>query len=174
MNQLMSFSRGVDRLNAWAGKFACLCMLALIAALVYEVSVRYFFNSPTVWVNETSQYLFGIFFLVGGGYTLMHKGHVRVDIVLLALSKRTRRIMGIICYALSFLYLCILLYISMEKAWESIVYMEVLDSIWKPYTFPVLIFVPIGVFLIQLQMISMIIKTAYKLKFGDDEDGGGK
>jgi TRAP-type mannitol/chloroaromatic compound transport system permease small subunit len=153
------------------GKFACICIFALIAALVYEASVRYFFNSPTVWANETSQYLFGIFFLMGGGYTLQHKGHVRVDIVLLALSKRTRRIMGIICYTLSFLYLCVRLPISAEKAWESIYYMEVLDSIWKPYTFPVLIFVPIGVFLMQLQMLSMVIKTVHKLKFDDDGDG---
>ena len=165
------FCRIIDKINTWAGKFSAACLVALIACLVWEVCVRYFLNSPTIWANETSQFLFGIFFLVGGGYTLLHKGHVRVDIVLTLLSRRTRRIMGIVCYALSFCYLSILLAITAERAWDSLYYMEVLDSIWKPYSFPVLIFAPIGVLLLQLQMLSMIVKTAYKLKH--DQTAGG-
>jgi TRAP-type mannitol/chloroaromatic compound transport system permease small subunit len=163
--------RVIDRINTWAGKLAALALFALILSLVYEVASRYFFNSPTIWVNETAQYLFGACFLLGGGFTLMHKGHVRVDILLTLFSKRTRRVMGIVCYCLSFLYLCILLIISSDRAWTSIYYMEQMDSMWKPYTFPVLICVPVGVALMLLQIISMIVKTVRKMK--REKTGGG-
>lgn len=154
----------IDKINIYAGKFAGLMLLFLIASLVYEVTARYFFNSPSIWVNETAQYLFGICLLMGGGVTLLQKGHVRVDILMPLVSKRVQRIMGIICYIASFFYLSILFYITSERAWTSIYYMERMDSMWKPYTYPVLIFAPIGVLLMLLQIISMILKTINALK----------
>ena len=39
--------------------------------------MRYFFNMPTIWVHESSYLLLGMQYLLAGGYTLLHGGHVR-------------------------------------------------------------------------------------------------
>lgn len=161
---LTKLCRFIDRMSTWGGKLASIMLLSLILLLLLEVCLRYFLNSPTAWISETTQYLFGICFLTGGAYTLLHKGHVRVDILVSLLPRRTRYMLGIFSYAASIVYLLVLLKISGERAFESLYYLEQMDSTWRPYTFPVLVFVPIGVLMMILQAISMIIKSVRALR----------
>jgi TRAP-type mannitol/chloroaromatic compound transport system permease small subunit len=52
--------------------------MVLIACFV--VLMRYGFNWGRIWIQETYVWLHGIVFMLGAGYTLLHNGHVRVDI----------------------------------------------------------------------------------------------
>ncbi len=159
---LKKYCKIANFISIFCAKICVIIFLLLLATIIYEVVARYWFNSPTMWSVEVSQYLFGITFLLAGGYTLANKGHVRVDILILIFSKQSRRILGIICYFISIGYLLVLLYITVPRAWESIYYKEVMDSVWAPYTWPILIFVPIGVFVMILQAVAMIIETWQK------------
>ena len=164
---LEKYCKFANYLSLFLAKFSYILFLLLILNVIIEVVSRYFFNSPTVWSIEIAQYLFGITFLLSGAFTLQQKGHVRVDILLMPLSKKTRRILGIICHFISIFYLSVLLYITFIKAYESIKYMEVMDTVWAPYTWPVFICLPIAVFVMILQAFAMIIQTWKKL--GNDE-----
>ena len=162
--------RLIDRLSTWGGNLASLMLLSLIGLLLLEVCLRYFLNSPTAWISETSQYLFGICFLTGGAFTLLHKGHVRVDIMVSLLPRRARYGLGIFGYLVTIAYLLVLLDISGERAWESLIYLEQMDSTWRPYTFPVLVFVPVSVAMMILQAVSMIIKSVQSLRGSRGEE----
>ena len=42
--------------------------------------LRYVFSLGWVWMQESYVWLHGLVFMLGAGYSLLHNGHVRVDI----------------------------------------------------------------------------------------------
>ena len=110
----------IDRLNDWVGRLAALLILPSLLITMIEVVARYAFNSPTVWVNESVQILFGFYFLLGGGYTLLHGGHVRVDLLLLGLKPRARRRADVIGLVVTIFYLAVLLWFTGDQALDDV------------------------------------------------------
>ena len=71
----------VDSINKWVGNIICYLVVVIMLTGVYEVVMRYFFNRPTIWVWEINGFLLCIFIALGGGYTLLVRGHVRVVVL---------------------------------------------------------------------------------------------
>ncbi len=81
MNVLKTFIRWIDGLNEWVGRGVAWVTLALVLVIFVDVVMRYLFNTSYVFTQELEWHLFGFIFLIGAGYTLLHDGHVRVDII---------------------------------------------------------------------------------------------
>ncbi len=77
---LAAFVRGVGALNEAIGRFVAWLVLAMVLITFAVVVLRYVFALGWVWMQESYVWLHGIVFMVGAGYTLLHDGHVRVDI----------------------------------------------------------------------------------------------
>lgn len=155
---MQGVSRLADLLSEQLGRLAALLILPGIAFTLYEVVMRYLFNAPTIWVNETVQILFGFYFLLGGAYTLLHGGHVRVDLIVHVLSPRAVRKVNVFGLIVSIFYLCALLWFSGLQAIDSIAYLEKAESTWAPYIFPVISAAPVAAALMILQAISLIVR----------------
>jgi TRAP-type C4-dicarboxylate transport system permease small subunit len=56
-------------------------VLAMGLILTYEVFCRFLFSAPTIWVQETSIYLYMWTMLAAASYTLQVRKHVHVDLV---------------------------------------------------------------------------------------------
>lgn len=72
---------GLDR---WIVKLGdVVTWLYVVAVLIsfYEVIMRYFFDSPTVWVHETTIAIVGMAMAYGGIYCFSNDSHIRVTIV---------------------------------------------------------------------------------------------
>lgn len=138
MSAAIAFARAVDRLNEHVGRAVALLLLPCILITAYEVVMRYVFNRPTIWVNESTQIIFGFYFLLGGAYTLLHHGHVRVDVLLQGMSARGRRRVDVFGLLVAVFFLSVLLLISGGQAWDSIASLERAESVWEPYIFPIL------------------------------------
>lgn len=80
MTALARFVRTVDALNEWVGRGTAWLCLAMVLVTFGVVVLRYAFSLGWVWLQESYVWLHGIVFMVGAGYTLLHGGHVRVDI----------------------------------------------------------------------------------------------
>lgn len=63
---------------------------------VFEVIMRYGFDSPTAWVHEITLMLVGIGMLWGGSYCMAEDRHIRVTVIRDAMGSRTRKIVDII------------------------------------------------------------------------------
>ncbi len=87
---MRAFATWIDRLNEGIGR--AVAWLALVMALTQfaVVVARYVFNLGNTAVQESIWYMHGILFMVGAGYTLLHNGHVRVDILYREASDRRR------------------------------------------------------------------------------------
>ena len=81
MNFLMAVSKAIDTLNEWIGRGVSWVTLGLVLVVFVDVVMRYLFNTSFVFTQELEWHLFAFIFLIGAGYTLLHDGHVRVDII---------------------------------------------------------------------------------------------
>lgn len=148
----------IERSVNGVGLAAALLILPNVAVIVIEVFLRYALDRPTVWINETSQFLFGFGFMLGGAFTLARGGHVRVDVVLHVLPPRARAWTELLAYPFIFFYLAVILWISSERAWGSLAALERTDSAWGPYVFPLYAAVPLAVLLMLAQAGLLLVR----------------
>ncbi len=80
MNLLVPIVRGIDRMNEAVGRAVAWLTLAMVLTTFFVAAMRYGFNWGRVWIQEVYVWMHGIVFMLGAGYTLLHNGHVRVDI----------------------------------------------------------------------------------------------
>ena len=70
-----------DKVNEWIGSFLVAPAVILFILIIFSnVVMRYVFNTSFVFMAELEWHVFAFIFLMGAGYTLLHDGHVRVDI----------------------------------------------------------------------------------------------
>ena len=80
MGSLVTFVRLVDSLNERIGRGIAWMTLLMVLITFVVVVLRYVYAIGWVWLQESYVWLHGIVFMLGAGYTLLHNGHVRVDI----------------------------------------------------------------------------------------------
>ncbi len=80
MKALVTFVRFVDRLNDLIGRGVSWLTLAMVLVTFAVVVLRYGFSLGWVGLQESYVWLYALVFMLGAGYTLLHNGHVRVDI----------------------------------------------------------------------------------------------
>lgn len=88
MRHLAAFIRWIDRLNEWIGRGVAVLTVFMVVVVFVVVVLRYVFSIGWVWMQETYVWAHGIVFLIGAAYTLLHEGHVRIDVVYRAASPR--------------------------------------------------------------------------------------
>ncbi|MDD5591427.1 MAG: TRAP transporter small permease subunit [Dehalococcoidales bacterium] len=155
---LANYVRYIDTMNRKVGVGVGYVVLVIIGILLVEAIRRYGFNMPTVWSIEMSQFLFGAYFIVGGGYALLSGGMVRMDILYSRWSVRKRAIIDAALFAFMAIYLVTTLIACTEHAMLSTQMLQHSGSPWRPPLYPIKITVAIGVFLLLLQAISCFIR----------------
>src|SRR5690606_10595132 len=88
MQGLLKLSRAIDWLNAQVGKYVIWLILASTAISAINAVVRKVFNTSSNAFLEVQWYLFAWSFLVAAGFTLLHREHVRIDVVNSRLPKK--------------------------------------------------------------------------------------
>src|SRR5690606_18406603 len=90
-------------------------MCPMIAIMIWEIAMRYFFNSPSIWAYEISLFLYGGYIVLGGAYTHLAGGHVNVDIIWGRLSARGRAALDILTSGFVFIFLGVLFWERSEE-----------------------------------------------------------
>ena len=80
MNGLVTFVKLVDCMNERVGRGVAWLTLLMVLITFVVVVLRYVYAIGWVWLQESYVWLHGMVFMLGAGYTLLHNGHVRVDI----------------------------------------------------------------------------------------------
>jgi TRAP-type mannitol/chloroaromatic compound transport system permease small subunit len=160
--------RRIDRFSDVTGKLISLSMLYLVVTISYEALSRYLFNSPTIWVLESSYMTNGSAFMLGCAYAL-HKGaHVRTDMLWEQFSERKKGWIDLTSY-LVFFYptLITLMVISVDDAWYSFQINELSEQTpWRPIMWPFRASVPLAALLLMVQGVSESLQCCYQIRFG--------
>jgi len=158
MQALFVIMRVISLLNERIGRLVSLLIIPIFAFLIFEIFVRYVSGSPLVWTGEATQLLFGIYAVLSGGYILLHREHVNVDLLFSRLSIRNRAIIDIFTSVLTFLFLGALVYFGSSLAYESIEFWERSQSAWNPPIWPAKLAIPVGAVLLLMQGIVKLIQ----------------
>ncbi len=86
----------IDGLNRRIGHVVAWCAIYMVLVQFAVVILRYVFAMSFIAVVETVWYSHGLLFMLGAGYTLLHDGHVRVDVIYGDASDRTRAIVDLL------------------------------------------------------------------------------
>ncbi len=159
MKGLLAFSRTVDRLTGWIGRWVAWLVVAAILISAGNATVRKLFDtSSNAWL-ELQWWLFGAVFLLCAAWTLSSNEHIRIDIVNSQLSRSTRNVIELIGHTLFLLPMClVILYTSVPfflRSWEQ---NEQSSNAGGLPLYPPKLLVVLGFALLLLQGISELIK----------------
>lgn len=158
------FTRGVDAVNGFAGTYTAYWSILAVAAYYFEVVARYVFNSPTNWVHESMFLLFGMQYLLSGGFVLRDDGHVRVDVIYERFSERAKAITDLLTSIVFFIFTVSLIVTGYIFAADSIRVWEVSFTEWAIQYWPVKCTIAIGAVLITLQGATNVIQDFMYLR----------
>ena len=174
MQALLALSKGIDRLNAFVGKYSIWLIFAATFISAANAIVRKVFDTSSNAFLEVQWYLFAWSFLIAAGYTLLHREHVRIDVINSRLSKKTQVWIDIIGFALFLTPLCItILWLSTPVAIQMYQSGEVSGNPGGLIRWPVWAAIPVGITLLMLQGWSELIKRIAFLT-GNGPDPMGK
>lgn len=161
----MILSRSVDTINEWLGRGVSWVTLGLVLVVFVDVVMRYLFSTSFVFTQELEWHLFAFIFLIGAGYTLLHDGHVRVDIFYQRLAGKARAWVNFLGVILLLLPGCILIIVTSWKfvhnAWSIMEGSP--DPGGIPYRFLLKGCIPAGFGLLCLQGLSMGIHSLMQI-----------
>jgi TRAP-type mannitol/chloroaromatic compound transport system permease small subunit len=156
----------IDKLSEWAGIASAWLIIPLTGVVIFEVVMRHFFNRPTGWGYDTCWMLFGAQFMIGGAYTLLHQGHVRIDILYNLFSSRGKLIFDTVVYAVFFLFVTALFtWAGVTFASQAWIAGEKLSTTnWFFPSGPIKTVIPLGYALLGLQSIAEILRNLSRLR----------
>ncbi len=153
----------IDTISEKVGSAGRWFVVALILVGIFEVTMRYVFNNPTVWAYETSSMLGGATYAFGWAYALLHKSHIRVDVFFNRLSARGQAIADAIL-ALIFFFPLMGWMAERSIFWAWRAYsrnLVMMESYWYAPQWPFRTILAIGICLLLLQGIAKFVRDAH-------------
>ena len=92
----------VDTINRFIGHIVSYLVPLLAFVIMYEVILRFAFDKPTIWAHEVGIQFFSIFIILTGGFLVLEKKHIRVDVLWDRLSPKGKAIADLISSGLVF------------------------------------------------------------------------
>ena len=157
------YVRLVDRTNEAVGLVAMYSVFLIVGILLYS-SVMKAVSIPLLWTLEMAQFAMVAYYMLGGGWSIKHDAHVRMDLVYDIWSPRTKAIVDSVTVLFLIFFLCILLYGGFSSTAYALKYGEKSYSSWAPYMAPIKIIMCIGVFLALLQAIAQFFRDVAHIR----------
>lgn len=158
------FVRSVDAVNKVVGKFSMYLVFAMMGILLFESISRTLFDTPHIWVVELAQFTMAAYYLLGGGYSMLLKGHVRMDLLYGRWSVKKQGLADSITTPFLIFYLVFLLIGAYSSIEYAVIYGQKNRSVWAPYMAPIKIIMGTGVLLMLLQAIATWFRDLAKAK----------
>ncbi|WP_240724794.1 TRAP transporter small permease subunit [Onishia niordana] len=110
-----TFDRGV----VWCARGAAWLVFIAMGISVFEVIMRYGFNSPTSWVHESVVMLVAVSFALGGPAALAGNQHIRVRVLYDAAGPRLKRWLDRFNDLVTFLFCLAMSYAAFLMFWDA-------------------------------------------------------
>jgi TRAP-type mannitol/chloroaromatic compound transport system permease small subunit len=113
MTALAALGRALDAVSDMVGRLVMWLAALLVLVQFAVVVLRYGFSTSLIQMQESVIYLHATLFMLAIAYTMLHEGHVRVDILYAGASPRRRAaidlagvVLAVIPFALLVLWTC--------------------------------------------------------------------
>jgi TRAP-type mannitol/chloroaromatic compound transport system permease small subunit len=166
--KVQNFLLAADHVSTWSGKAVAWLIMILMSAVCIEVFKRYILNTPTAWIFDLDNMLYGTLFMMCGAYTLAQDAHVRGDFLYGSMKPRTQATLDLVLYILFFLPgIAALIYAGIDYAGESWRINEHSNVTSEgPPVYPFKTIIPIAGVLVLIQGLAEIVRCIVCLKTG--------
>jgi TRAP-type mannitol/chloroaromatic compound transport system permease small subunit len=174
LNGLSAFVAIVDAINEWIGRFVAWLTLGCVLTCFLVVILRYGFSIGFPWMQELYVWQHAIVFMVGAGFTLLHGGHVNVDIAYSRFTPRTKAwvdILGTLLFLLP--WMAVLAWTSSQfvlASWAILEPSSQSNGMPGLYLLKTMIWVFCGV--ISIQGIALIMRRVLYLNGREEHSPG--
>jgi TRAP-type mannitol/chloroaromatic compound transport system permease small subunit len=96
MDGIAKLAHGLDAVNEMIGKICSWATLTLVLVQFAIVIINYLYSEGIIAVQESLTYMHSLVFLGAAGYTLLHNGHVRVDIFYSTMGEKGKAYINLI------------------------------------------------------------------------------
>lgn len=157
---LITAARFLERISLGTGVVAATLIAPLVLATCIEVFSRYVLGRPTIWAYEIGYMGMGAHFLLGGAYTLMVGGHIRIDLIYVRYPERLKAAFDLLGYVGLILPFCIWLgyglwwYFVEAYQWGE----RSGVSAWNPVIWPFRLVLFSGIVLLGIQVTAEILR----------------
>lgn len=129
---MIAMKRIVRNVAGWIGKagfiLSATCIVFIAVSIMWEVISRYVLGSSSIWVSEIAGYLLAAGLFLGLGRVYRLNGHVRMSMMLDALSPR-------VAYAFYLLTDAIVAVFAMALLWQTgLLSLDAYNFNWKSST----------------------------------------
>lgn len=155
----------IEKLSDLVGRGIAWLTLAMVLVTCAVVLARYVFSIGSIALQESVMYMHGLVFMLGIGFTLKERGHVRVDVFYERMSERTKTLVDMAGH------LFFLVPVSVFIFWISLDYVsfawKLRESSGQPGGLPGIYLmktlIPVMAVLLLLQGIAEILKGIARL-----------
>ena len=109
----------VDRIVSFFSSFAMLLILIGVSITLYEIVMRYIFESATSWVYKTTLWIAAVTYLVSGIFAMQRREHIRVTVIYDAVSPPLRLIFDCLALYVRIVYATLMVVGSADQVWVS-------------------------------------------------------
>ena len=127
--------------------------ISLFILFVVQVFFRYFLNRPQVWVTEVIECLLLYITFLGSAWLLREEGHIKVDVLVNRVGRRTGAVFGIIGSIIGLFVSFTLTVYGFRLTWDYF-----LRGIYTPTALEIpvsaiIIIIPVGSFALLLEFV---------------------
>jgi len=156
----------IDRISDWSGKLVSYLLFVTMVVIGFELFMR-IFERPQIWVFDISLFTAGTVYVVGGAYALLEDRHVKMDILYVRLSARTRALLDLVTLPCFVLFCGVILWMGAVRGWESFLLNERLWTAFHPIVWPFRLMIPLGALLLLLQGLSKAVRDFHVVVTGE-------
>lgn len=110
---------GIERFVDTVGRVTAWSSFALALVMGGNVLLRYGFNTGSVWSQELEWHLMSPICLFGMSYALVHREHVRVDVLFAGYSQRNKDLVEFLSAVLGMVICAIVIKLSFAYVMQS-------------------------------------------------------
>lgn len=169
---LAAYVRFAESVSIAFGRLMGLFIIALVLLIVYEVTRRYFFHSPTIWGTELQTFIYGATCMLSIPYATYKNSHARVDILLRKCPPRVQFYLEILYIFIFFIpFMAVLVWFETEVAYHSWATGEQSAwSSWQPLLYPIKSAIPAGAALVLIQGFAELAKIIMQNQGGEHHE----
>ena len=158
-------SSGNERIASWARWL----MVVLMFVVVFDVSMRYFANAPTIWAFELAMILGSTGYMLSWGEVERVGMHLRVDVFYTSCSPKWKAIIDVLgtviaWYPVYIVYMVVSIKWAL-RAWR--IHEVMVESYWYPPAAPTRTLIVIGLTMVCAQLTVNLVKNIHLLKTGE-------
>jgi len=133
-------------------------------SVCWDVVMRYAFNRPSLWVVDVAA--FGQLFLcfLVAAWVLKLNGHVKIDLILNALSPRAQLWLNASMYIIALIVFLVITIFSAQTEWVLYKTQFHVNAVTRPLKYIIYFIIPLGSLLVCIQLFRLSIDCFKKLK----------